>query len=129
MLYGIIGYARLRRRVSDAVILRDNIWQSEKVTSPFVFGLLRPRIYLPFVMGDEAIAYVVAHEQAHISRCDYWIKPIGFLLLTVYWFNPLIWLAYSLLSRDIELACDEYVIKRMDLGREESYSKRCSAAA
>ena len=93
ILYSVISYILLRRRVADAVILRDNFWQSEKVVSPFVLGLFRPRIYLPFGMDEESLAYVVAHEQAHLRRRDHWIKPIGFLLLALYWFDPLIWLA------------------------------------
>ena len=123
LLYSVISYVRLRRRVVDAVILRDNFWQSEKVASPFVLGVFRPRIYLPFGMDDESMAYVVAHEQAHIRRHDHWIKPFGFLLLTVYWFNPLIWLAYILLCRDIELACDERVVKQMNDADKRAYSK------
>ncbi|MGE4354477.1 MAG: M56 family metallopeptidase [Oscillospiraceae bacterium] len=123
ILYSVISYVRLRRRVADAVILRDNSWQSEKVDSPFVLGLFRPRIYLPFGMDDESLAYVVAHEQAHIKRRDHWIKPIGFLLLTVYCFNPLIWLAYILLCRDIELACDERVVKELGAEDKKAYSK------
>ena len=123
MLYSVISYVRLRRRVADAVILRDNFWQSEKVASPFVLGLFRPRIYLPFGMDDESLAYVVAHEKAHIKHRDHWIKPIGFLLLTIYWFNPLIWLAYILLCRDIELACDERVVKQMSADDKKAYSK------
>lgn len=123
MLYSVISYVRLRRCVADAVILRDNFWQSEKVASPFVLGLFRPRIYLPFGMDEESLAYVVAHEKAHIKRRDHWIKPIGFLLLTIYWFNPLIWLAYILLCRDIELACDERVVKQMSAEDKKAYSK------
>ncbi|HPE16194.1 MAG TPA: M56 family metallopeptidase [Oscillospiraceae bacterium] len=122
-LYGAVSYIRLRRRVADAVLLRDNLWQSEKTASPFVLGLFRPRIYLPFDMEEESLAYVVAHERAHIKRRDHWIKPIGFLLLTVYWFNPLIWLAYVLLCRDIELACDERVVKEMGAADKKAYSE------
>ncbi len=123
VLYSVISYVRLRRRVTDAVILRDNLWQSEKVTSPFVLGLLRPRIYLPFGVDEESLTYVVAHENAHIRRRDHWIKPGGFLLLTVYWFNPLIWLSYILLCRDVELACDERVVKEMGSEDKKAYSE------
>ena len=117
LIYTAISYWRLRRKVREAVILRDNIFQSENVVSPFVLGIIKPRIYLPYHMGEQELAHVVAHEQAHIQRRDHWWKPLGFLLLTVYWFNPLMWLAYVLLCRDIELACDEKVIK--DLGSEQ----------
>lgn len=129
MLYGTVSYVRLRRRVADAVILRDNIWQSEKVPSPFVLGLFRPRIYLPPSMDEESLAHVVAHERTHISHSDHWIKPLGFLILTVYWFNPLIWLAYILLCRDIELACDEHVVKQMSADEKKAYSKALLACS
>ena len=117
LLYTAISYFRLRRKVDTAVLLRDNIRQSENVESPFILGLFRPLIYLPFNMTDEDMANVLAHENAHLKRCDHLIKPLAFLLLTVYWFNPLVWLAYILLCRDIELACDERVVK--DLGEQE----------
>ena len=117
LIYTVISYWRLRRKVSEAVILRDNIFQSENVASPFVLGLFRPRIYLPYNMDGQDLSHVVAHEQAHIRRRDHWWKPLGFLLLTIHWFNPLMWLAYVLLCRDIELACDEKVIK--ELGNEQ----------
>lgn len=123
VLYGVVSYIRLRRRVAEAVILRDNLRQSEKVASPFVLGLFHPRVYLPFGLDGESLAYVVAHERAHIKRRDHWIKPIGFLLLAVYWFNPLVWLAYILLCRDIELACDERVVKEMGVEDKKAYSK------
>ena len=123
VLYGAISYVRLRRKVTEAVPLRDNLWQSEAVISPFVLGFFRPRIYLPFHMDEEAMSHVVAHENAHIRRGDHRIKPIGFLLLTIYWFNPLIWLAYILFCRDIELACDERVVKKMPVDDKKAYSK------
>ncbi len=115
--YTIISYQRLNRKVDTAVHYKDNIFQSENVSSPFVLGIINPRIYLPFSMNEQNLEHVVAHEQAHIRRKDHWWKPLGFLLLTIYWFNPLMWLAYVLLCRDIELACDEKVIK--ELGNEQ----------
>lgn len=117
LVYTAVSYWCLRRKVSEAVILRNNIYQSENVGSPFVLGIFKPKIYLPYHMNDQDLEHVVAHEQAHICRKDHWWKPLGFLLLTVHWFNPLMWLAYALLCRDIELACDESVIK--DLGNEQ----------
>ena len=117
LIYTVISYWRLRRKVSEAVILRDNIFQSENVVSPFVLGIIKPKVYLPYNMDGQDLSHVVAHEQAHIRRRDYWWKPLGFLLLTIHWFNPLMWLAYVLLCRDIELACDEKVIK--ELGNEQ----------
>ena len=115
--YTVISYWRLRRKVDTAVRYKDNIFQSENVKSPFVLGIIKPRIYLPFNMNGQDLEHVVAHEQAHIHRKDHWWKPLGFLLLTIHWFNPLMWLAYVLLCRDIELACDEKVIK--ELGNEQ----------
>ena len=116
-LYTVISYLRLRRKVDTAVRYKDNIFQSENVSSPFVLVIIKPRIYLPFNMNNQDLEHVVAHEQAHIRRKDHWWKPLGFLLLTIHWFNPLMWLAYVLLCRDIELACDEKVIK--ELGNEQ----------
>lgn len=129
VIYTIVSYARLRRRVGTAVRLHDNIWQSERVSSPFVLGMLRPRIYLPFGMPIDHMTYVLAHENAHIKRRDHWIKPIGFALLTLYWFNPLMWVAYILLCRDIELACDEKVIKQLGLADKRAYSKALLSCA
>ena len=116
-LYTAISYWRLRRKVDTAVRYKDNIFQSENVSFPFVLGIIKPRIYLPFKMNGQYLEHVVAHEQAHVCRKDHWWKPLGFLLLMIHWFNPLMWLAYVLLCRDIELACDEKVIK--ELGNEQ----------
>ena len=116
-LYTAISYWRLCRKVDTAVRYKDNIFQSENVSFPFVLGIIKPRIYLPFKMNGQYLEHVVAHEHAHIRRKDHWWKPFGFLLLTIHWFNPLMWMAYVLLCRDIELACDEKVIK--ELGNEQ----------
>ena len=117
LLYTAVSYWRLCRKVDTAVRYKGNIFQSENVSSPFVLGIIKPRIYLPFNMNGQDLEHVVAHEQAHIRRKDHWWKPLGFLLLTIHWFNPLMWLAYVLLCRDIELACDEKAIK--ELGNEQ----------
>lgn len=123
LLYTVISYLRLYHKVSTAVFLKDNIFQSEYVSSPFVLGVLRPRIYMPFCLDEHEMEYVVAHEQTHIRRKDHWWKLLGFLLLTIHWFNPLMWLAYILLCRDIELACDEKVIKKRDNAQRADYSQ------
>ena len=115
--YTVISYWRLHREIDTAVRYKDNLFQSENVSSPFVLGLIKPRIYLPFDMNGQDLEHVVAHEQAHIHRKDHWWKPLGFLLLTIHWFNPFVWLSYVLLCRDIELACDEKVIR--ELGNEQ----------
>ncbi len=122
-LYSAVSCRRLRRRVCEAVILRDNIYQSENVCSPFVLGIIRPKIYLPYHMDKREMDHVIAHEQTHIRRRDHWWKPLGFLLLTVHWFNPLLWLSYILLCRDIELACDERVIREMGNEQRADYTR------
>lgn len=123
LLYTAVSYWQLRYKVRTAVLYRDNIFQSEHVGSPFVLGIVRPKIYLPFKMDDKDMELVIAHEQAHIRRKDHWWKPLGFLLLAIHWFNPLVWLGYVLLCRDIELACDEKVIKELDNAQKADYTQ------
>jgi len=123
LIYTVISYAKVKRKIGTAVLLRDNIYQSENVVSPFVLGIIKPKIYLPFDMNEKDMAYVVAHETAHIRRKDHLWKPLGFLLLTLHWFNPLMWLGYVLLCRDIELACDEKVIGELDRDARADYSQ------
>lgn len=123
LLYAFISWLMLRRRLRTAVRLRDNLWQSENVSSPFVLGVFRPRIYLPFSLPEGDMAHVIAHERAHIARKDHWWKPLGFLLLAVHWFNPLLWAAYVLLCRDIELACDERVVGKLPPEARADYSQ------
>ena len=127
--YTVISYWRLNRKVDTAVHYKDNIFQSENVSSPFVLGIINPRIYLPFSMNEQDMEHVVAHEQAHIRRKDHWWKPLGFLLLTIHWFNPLIWWAYVLLCRDIELACDEKVIKKLGNEQRADYTQALVACS
>ena len=127
--YTIISYQRLNRKVDTAVHYKDNIFQSENVSSPFVLGIIKPRIYLPFNMNGQDLEHVVAHEQAHICRKDHWWKPLGFFLLTIHWFNPLIWWAYVLLCRDIELACDEKVIKGLSNEQRADYTQALVACS
>ena len=128
-LYSAVSYWRLRRKVCEAVILRGNIYQSEKVCSPFVLGIIRPKIYLPYHMDSREMGHVIAHEQTHICRRDHWWKPLGFLLLTIHWFNPLMWLSYVLLCRDIELACDEKVIGKMGNAQRADYTQALVACS
>lgn len=122
-LYTAISYLRLYRLLNTAVRYEKNIFQSENVTTPFVLGIFRPKIYLPFQIAEGDLAHVVAHEQAHICRKDHWWKPLGFLLLTIHWFNPIMWLAYVLLCRDIELACDEKVIQKLSNEQRADYTQ------
>ena len=128
-LYSAVSYWRLRRKVCEAVILRGNIYQSEKVCSPFVLGIIKPKIYLPYHMDSREMDHVIAHEQTHIRRKDHWWKPLGFLLLTTHWFNPLMWLSYILLCRDIELACDEKVIRKMSNEQRADYTQALVACS
>ena len=128
-LYTLASYWLLRRKVSTAIAIRKGIYQCDYVDSPFVLGLIRPVIYLPFGMADQDMGYVIAHEQAHIRRKDHWWKPLGFLLLTVYWFNPLMWIAYVLLCRDIELACDEKVIAKLEAEQRADYTQALVACS
>ena len=124
-----MSYLRLRRRVSASIPLRENIYVCDEVASPFILGILRPRIYLPSALDEAQRGSVLSHERAHLARRDHWWKPLGFALLAVYWFNPLLWLAYTLLCRDIELACDERVLCGMDAGRSRTIRARCLRAA
>ena len=129
LMYTVISYASLQRKVSTAVPLRKGILQSENVDSPFVLGIIKPKIYLPFRMYDQSLEYVIAHEEAHIRRKDHWWKPFGFLLLAIHWFNPLMWIGYILLCRDIELACDEKVISQMDNENRANYTEALVACS
>lgn len=129
LLYALVSYLRLRRRVSASIPLRENIYVCDEVPSPFILGIVRPRIYLPSMLDEAQRGSVLSHERAHLARRDHWWKPLGFALLAVYWFNPLLWLAYTLLCRDIELACDERVLRGMDAGQVKAYSSALLACS
>lgn len=120
--YALVSVLRLRRRVREAVPLEENVWMCDQVDTPFLLGVLRPKIYLPSDLPQEALGPVLAHERAHLARGDHWWKPLGFLLLAVYWFHPLVWVAYVLFCRDLELACDERVIRGLDGAGKRAYS-------
>ena len=129
LLYALVSYLRLRRRVSASIPLRENIYVCDEVPSPFILGIVHPRIYLPSALDEAQRGSVLSHERAHLARRDHWWKPLGFALLAVYWFNPLLWLAYTLLCRDIELACDERVLRGMDAGQVKDYSSALLACS
>lgn len=129
LLYALVSYLRLRRRVSASIPLWENIYVCDEVPSPFILGIVRPRIYLPSALDEAQRGSVLSHERAHLARRDHWWKPLGFALLAVYWFNPLLWLAYTLLCRDIELACDERVLRGMDAGQVKAYSSALLACS
>ena len=122
LLYALVSYLRLRRRVSVSLCVRENIYLCDAISSPFILGVVKPRIYLPSGLDEVQRQNILAHERAHLARHDHWWKPLGFALLAVYWFNPVLWLAYTLLCRDIELACDERVIRTMDESAVKTYS-------
>ncbi len=130
LLYMLVGYARIRRKVGEGAPLKDNIWVCDRISTPFILGILRPRIYLPSSMNEGDMEYVISHEKAHLKRKDHIWKPLGFLLLSVYWFNPILWAAYVLMCRDIELACDEKVIRQFGTEIKKPYTDaliNCSA--
>ena len=129
LLYALVSYLRLRRRVSASIPLRENIYVCDEVPSPFILGIVHPCIYLPSALDEAQRGSVLSHERAHLARRDHWWKPLGFALLAVYWFNPLLWLAYTLLCRDIELACDERVLRGMDAGQIKDYSSALLACS
>ncbi len=122
LIYSLVSYLRVRYKVRASIKLRENICICDDINTPFILGLIKPRIYLPSALGEKESEYVIAHEKSHLKRCDHLWKPLGFALLTVYWFNPLLWLGYVLLCRDIELACDERVIKDMSAEEKKAYS-------
>lgn len=121
-LYTLISYVRIHRKVGEAVPLKENIWICDHISTPFILGMIRPRIYLPSSMNEGDMEYVISHEKAHLKRKDHIWKPLGFLLLSVYWFNPILWVAYILLCRDIELACDEKVIRQFGTEIKKPYT-------
>ncbi len=123
LIYAAASYIKMRLTVREAVKLDGNIYSCDSVETPFILGLIMPRIYLPSSISDADAEYVIRHEKAHIKRLDHIIKPFGFMLLSAYWFNPLLWVAYILLCRDIELACDERVIKQSGEDIKAPYSE------
>lgn len=123
LAWSVLRYLRLRRNLETAVWLEDNLYQSGAVRSPFVLGLSHPRIYLPFSLDGDTLAHVVAHERTHLARRDHWWKALGFVLLCVHWFNPLMWVAYGMFCRDVELACDEAVVKNLEPKQRADYSQ------
>ena len=122
LIYALCSSAALKRRISASVCIRGNVYLCDYIDTPFIFGLVKPKIYLPSSLPAESMPYVLAHEKAHLRRRDHWWKPLGFLLLCIYWFHPIVWVAYILLCRDIELACDEHVIRSMGRQEKKAYS-------
>lgn len=129
LVHALVSAGKLKRKLATAILLRDNIYESEFVDSPFVFGVVKPNIYLPMHMDEGTAAYVIAHEHAHLTRRDHWWKVLGYLVLALHWFNPLVWVAYILFCRDIELACDEKVVKGLDGAARADYSQALLSCA
>ena len=126
-LWGVVTYCRLRKRIDDAVLLSEHIYETDQIDSPFVLGFFRPRIYLPVGLTEQERRYVLLHEQAHIRRWDHRFKPLAYVLLCLHWFDPILWIAYRLLCLDIEMATDQAVLRRLD--HEEHTSPTEYAAA
>ena len=122
LIYMLFSYLHLHLKLRESVVIKDNILICDRISSPFVFGIIRPRIYLPSALSDEEKTYVIAHEQAHIKHYDNILKPFGYLILSIHFFNPLCWIAFRLFTKDIELACDERVIKNYDIQDKKGYS-------
>lgn len=129
LVHALVSAEKLKRKLATAILLRDNIYESEFVDSPFVFGVVKPNIYLPMHMDEGTAAYVIAHERAHLARRDHWWKVLGYLVLALHWFNPLVWVVYILFCRDIELACDEKVVKGLDGAARADYSQALLSCA
>lgn len=129
-LVSLLSYLQLKKTVEDSVILTEGVWICSKIDTAFVLGFLRPQIYLPLGLTEQEQTFVVAHEHSHIARRDHWWKLIGYTALALHWFNPMVWLGYVLLCRDLEMACDEAVVATMDLSQRKAYSAAlvsCSA--
>ena len=129
LVHALVSAGKLKRKLATAILLRDNIYESEFVDSPFVFGVVKPNIYLPMHMDEGTAAHVIAHERAHLARRDHWWKVLGYLVLALHWFNPLVWVAYILFCRDIELACDEKVVRGLDGAARADYSQALLSCA
>lgn len=122
LIYMLFSYFHLYLRVKESIEIEDNILVCDRISSPFVFGIIRPRIYLPSDLSEKEKSYVIAHEMAHIKHHDNLLKPIGYLILSIHFFNPLCWIAFKLFTNDVELACDERVIKNYDIQDKKGYS-------
>lgn len=122
LIYAFFSFIRLKIRISDSVKYENNIFQSEKVESPFVFGVVKPKIYIPYNIAGEKLSFVLEHEKTHIKHLDHITKILGFIVLCVHWFNPLVWVSYVLFCKDLELACDEAVVRNMNETSRKNYA-------
>lgn len=122
LIYSFASYLKIKYRIREATLLTDNVFETDKIASPFVYGLINPKMYVPVGLQESERGYVICHEQTHIARKDHLIKPLAFLVLSVHWFNPFMWLAFILMSRDLEMSCDEHVISRLDSEGKAGYA-------
>ena len=129
LVYSAISYILLQKKVSTAMLASGKVFECEKIRSPFVLGIIKPKIYLPINLSQSEHDYIVMHEETHIKRFDYLIKPFAFLVLCVHWFNPLVWLSFMLMTRDMEMSCDERVLRKMGNGIKKDYSSSLLALA
>ncbi|ASA25823.1 M56 family metallopeptidase [Paenibacillus donghaensis] len=123
LLYFVVSYFKITSNLKTATLVSGNIYETDRITTPLVCGFIKPKIYVPLGLSDHELSYIVAHEQVHIRRLDYLVKPFAWLLLSVYWFNPLMWVSFNLMSKDMEMSCDEKVIASMGQEVKLSYSK------
>lgn len=121
-LHTIISYIKMKRKISTATLIRDNVYETDKIESPFVFGIIRPKIYLPLGIRESEQQYLIYHEEVHIKRCDYIIKQIYFIAVIIHWFNPIVWKAFELMTQDMEMSCDERVMKDFKYDIKVEYS-------
>lgn len=120
-IYSLCSYLSLRRKVRTAIKIPGG-WESDRIETAFILGFIRPKIYIPMGMSPKTQRYILAHERTHLEKGDHWFKMIGFVALALHWFNPLVWVAYVLLCKDIEIACDERVVQFMELEERKEYS-------
>ena len=122
LTFAIIGYIRLKKRVRFATLINDNVFETDKIKTPFVLGFIHPKTYFPIHIDPSQYDYILKHEQTHIKRFDYLIKPFAYVLLALHWFNPIIWFSYFLMSKDMEMSCDEAVLRKANADIRQTYS-------
>lgn len=122
LIYSIISYVKLKRKLATATIVKDNIYETDRIKTPFVLGFIKPKIYIPNFINNDELDYILKHEQTHIKRFDYIVKPIAFFIVIIHWFNPVMWLSYYLMVKDLELSCDESVMKKYSEDIRSNYS-------
>lgn len=123
LAYSVYSYLKTMSTVRTATRIRDHIYETDRIRTPFVGGLIRPRIYVPLGLGEAELAYISAHEETHIRRRDYWIKPFAYFLVIVHWFNPIMWISFAGMSKDMEMSCDESVMKTMSAHAKQDYAR------